>query len=276
MKKLFVLLFFFALVINASVAFAQTRQQSKQIRALDQQISRLKLEKIRLERKIQPDYAEQIKSLNSEIKSLEIKAYDTANTPDLNEIAQLEQKINKKRDLLAFFKEKALNGQNNAQLINQIEEKNSKITFFEGEREKIFLKYTTENQMEREMTLRTKERRQRANVIRREEMVIQKVEKNLDSVNPTNSNGGYLVILCNQNYNHASFKISSMDGAEHTSHTLKGKTSLDVYLLPGKYLITSTVGGIKELNPIVIEITGEVKSLFGRECFGYALVSSAL
>ena len=270
MKKSIVFLFFFFSLIVVS----QTRQQTKQVRALDQEISRLKLDKIRLERQIQPNYAEEIKRLSCEIDSLAKMSLEGLTLP---EIAKMEQETNKKRDLLALYEEKALNAQNNPQLKKQIVEKDSEISFFKGEREKIFLEFATSNQIPREMTDRIKGRRQNANVLRREEMVIEKVEGNLGSVNPQeNSNGGYLVILSNQNYNDVNFSIQPIDGGDKVGHVLKGKTNLDIYLIPGRYLVTATVGGIKKLDPIIINITGEKMTIFGRECFSYALVTSTM
>jgi hypothetical protein len=278
MKKIVVFLIMAAITAAiSSPAVAQTKQQFKQMANLKREISQLNLEIQKLQNSLQPDYSDNIKALNAEIIALEV-VKDSLNgstaSDALDRFAEIERQIDLKKKWQEFYAAKAIKFSENIWINAEIKKNQTKVALLETERDRIFLAVNTGNEIPKEMSNYTRRRCQNSNVVRREELVISKVENNIGAVNPQSSRSGYLVILENQNSNIASFEICPLNGGETTSHVLASDKTLDIYLVPGRYLVTVVLGGYKRYAPEVLEITGQVKTVLGRECFGYSLIPS--
>ena len=114
----------------------------------------------------------------------------------------------------------------------------------------------------REMSCITKRRRERSNVIRRQELVLSKIEGNLNStVNPGVSEGGYKVIFDNKYSLNTTFILLGVDGGQRLAVSLAGKTKERHYILPGRYVVEYYVAGRKMNEVGRLTIDGEAHFL---------------
>lgn len=140
------------------------------------------------------------------------------------------------------------------------------------EKDNIFSRYVTSTDVPDEITSFEKHARRRANVIKREDLVLKKIKNNISSTEVIPS--GYKVILNNEYYCPITFAVNSMDGGENTSFNLRSKEKLNVYLLPGVYLVSFLRGGTQIGFSVRMTIDGQKRVYQGEECFNFAYMPS--
>jgi hypothetical protein len=139
-------------------------------------------------------------------------------------------------------------------------------------KDKIALDYISSSGIPDELTPSEKIRRQIANIVKREAMVIAKINKNLSSTEATAD--GYKVILDNQYYMPITFAFSSLNGGERTAFNLESGKKATVYLLPGTYEVTFLSGGTQIGIAQKMTIDGQKRVYQGEECFNFAYMPS--
>lgn len=133
----------------------------------------------------------------------------------------------------------------------------------------IVWEFATSRDVPREMSCIEKEARLRANHIRREELVINKIESNLSSIR---SDLGYKVILDNAYSQPITFAMHPVDGGEKVSVNVDARSRDVVYLLPGLYEVVFMHGGRAVGKSVRMKIDGQVHRYQGEECFGFAFM----
>ncbi|MDP2944474.1 MAG: hypothetical protein Q8N57_02790 [bacterium] len=226
MKKVIILLVV-ALMANTSMMFGQTKQEKRQMNALNNEIKRT----------------------NKEIPILE------------NGLLS---------DKLASVDRTAI--------LYKIDGKKEKIADLKQERENIFRRYATTVGVPKELSRRGLNRRQRPYTLRREDLVLQKIEANIASsssasINPSGSsvaNSGYKIIVANDYPLPVSFIIRSVNGGDRKTVLLGPSKKADIYLIPGSYLVSFERGGTQYGSDRLLTIDGATHIYNGEECFGFA------
>lgn len=112
-------------------------------------------------------------------------------------------------------------------------------------------------------------KRNRSNNLRRQEVVLEKVEGSLAVIQPSGLKAGYKVIVSNEYYMPTTFLITPVNGGDKTSLLLDQDRRETIFLAPGSYTVTFLNGG----NPIgrsaVFNIDGSVHNYKGEECFAF-------
>ncbi|MFA6194561.1 MAG: hypothetical protein WC719_02330 [Patescibacteria group bacterium] len=220
MKKFVVLLAMVAIV--ASNAFGQTKQESRQINALEKEIKKT---------------FKEIDVLTKD--SLTIHRADTYH--------------------LTYVR-------------NEISRKKQQIADLQKYRDNLFLSFTLTREVPKEASRREIKLRQRGNYLRRQELVIEKVEANLSSVDPSNlsaTKGGYKVIVANDYVMTVTFIITSIDGGENKTVVIDPFKKINIYLVPGKYSVATLNGSSQSCADSQITINGSTHVFKGEECFNF-------
>ncbi len=220
MKKFVVLLTMVAIL--AANAFGQTKQELKQIKALEKEINKI---------------FKQIDVLAKD--SLAILSVDTYH------LTYIRNEINRKKEQIADLQKY---------------------------RDNIFLSFTLTREVPKEASRREIKLRQRGNYLRRQELVIEKVEANLSSVNPSNlsaTNGGYKVIVANDYVMPVTFIITPIDGGEDKTIVIDPFKKINIYLLPGKYSVSTLNGSSQSCADKQLTINGSTHIFKGEECFNF-------
>lgn len=271
MRKIVVLL---SLAIMATSALAQTIQEKKQIRALESEIRKIKRDVAILDNKLSFDYSEQIAALNSRnvvlVKMISVEK-------DSVRRAKLEDSISINKEAAARLAYRSISV-DRKDIQYDIEAKKNKIADLEKERDNIFFRYATSRAVPAELSPRELRRRQRANILRREDLVLEKIEANISnssssaSISPSKSsvsNAGYKVIVANDYPLTATFIITSIDGGDSKSVVLESSKRTDIYLLPGKYVVSTLIGGRQSGLERVMTVDGRVDIFKGETCFNF-------
>lgn len=274
MRKIVVLL---SLAIMATSALAQTIQEKKQIRALESEIRKIKRDAAILENKLSFDYSDQISALNSRnvvlVKMISIEK-DSARR------AKLEDSISINKETAARLAYRSISV-DREDVQQDIKVKNKKIASLEKERDNIFFRYATTRSVPVELSPRELKRRQRSNVLRREDLVLAKIEANISasssstSINPSNSSvssAGYKVILVNDYVLPVSFVIRPIDGGEKKTIIVPASKKDVVYLIPGRYEV-SFFQGANLHNTDILTVDGSTHRYDGEDYFGFAYMS---
>jgi len=127
----------------------------------------------------------------------------------------------------------------------------------------------------RQMSRLTKNRHRNSNVVRREELVLGKIENNIGStstaaIDPARQETGYKVIFDNKNSQSVTFILNPLDGGERLAINLAPRTRVVNYILPGRYLVYFYVNGRKREDlsaPLTID--GTRHQYEGENCFGF-------
>lgn len=269
------------LVVMTATIFGQTVQEKKQMSVLETEIMKTREEVAYLERDLEFDLSPAIDTLKGQISSL----YDRIKSEqDSTVIEALKDSLSlKKKEVQRLSKKTISVDRGEAQ--SDIATKKAKIAGLERERETIFLKYATSVNVPKELSARELRRRERTNVLRREDMVISKIEANIAStstsatsmsVDPASTpatQAGYKIILVNDHVLPTNFIISPVNGGEGKGVLLGSLKKSITYLIPGRYLVTFQQSGETKGLPQILNVTGEVKIINGESCFGYAYMS---
>jgi len=274
MKKIIVV---FAAILMANCLFGQTKQESRQMKALENEIQKTKGEIFQLENSLKSDYSDEINELdqhNADLKARIMSESDSLRREGLKDSLLINQKK------VAWLSSKSTPvDQAAAQFA--IDNKMEKIDNLEKEREIIFYGYTTAASLPKEFSPKELRRRQRAYVIRREELVLGKVERNLSSFAPSSLNNssnspatdnGLMVIVDNQCPLFVKFQFSPLDGGERRSIGVDPTKMETIYLTPGKYTVAMYKGG-NFTEEHILHINGEKHLYRGKECFGFVYMS---
>lgn len=155
---------------------------------------------------------------------------------------------------------------------NEIGRKKQKIFDLQNERDNIFLGFATTREVSKEVSRREVKLRQRGNYLRRQELTLQKVESNLSSVDPSGlsgTDGGYKVIVANDYIMTVTFVISPMDGGEEKTIVIDAHKKIDVYLVPGRYLVSALSESVASYTDKQMTINGSTHIFKGEECFNF-------
>lgn len=197
------------------------------------------------------------------------------------QVKALENEIKKtKKEIISLKNREYLNFVDSAKLMAEAEiiAKQKKIVYLEQQRDKIFDRYTTTEKLSGEIGRYEFNRRQRSENLRRQELVLQKIEANMSSVNPSQSGtskAGYKVILENKYVLPVTFVIQPLNGGETKSVMLSSGTKGIIYLIPGSYTVSFMKNGNGEvLGPNRnLRIDGSEHLYDGENCFGFAFTS---
>ncbi len=262
MKKLILLLIFLLAASMGHSVFAQTAQEKQQMKLIEREVSRLESELKSFQRELDKQKRLEVYKLKRQLREAE-KLADTRRNKDLESVAW----ANSAKDslLLEIDSIEAINSN------LDIEYKLEEIFNMRQKREEMIERWTSpEYNVPREMSCITKRRRQRSNAIRREELVLSKIEGNLNSaINPAGSEGGYKVIFDNKYSLNTTFILKAVDGGQRLAVSLAGKTKERHYVLPGIYAVEYYVAGRKVNEVDRLSIDGEIHYYETEPCFGF-------
>ncbi|MFA6514093.1 MAG: hypothetical protein WCT50_02245 [Patescibacteria group bacterium] len=114
--------------------------------------------------------------------------------------------------------------------------------------------------------------RSRSHSTRLDELVITKVEENLNAaINPSGRQSGYKVIFDNMYVEPVNFIARQVGGIGEFSTMIPPKSMEVNYLLPGVYMIEIYINGRRSGEPRKMTIDGQEKKYQGMSCFNYAV-----
>lgn len=120
------------------------------------------------------------------------------------------------------------------------------------------------------LTKLDRNQRSRSHSTRLDELVIAKVEQNINAILvPAGQTGGYKVVFDNMYTQTVDFKVVSINGIIREPIVLDPGTKQVEYLLPGKYRVEFYVNGHMSGQPRTLTIDGQTCSYKGIDCFGY-------
>lgn len=262
MKKLILLLIFVLVASMGHSVLAQTAQEKQQMKLIEREVSRLESELKSFQRQLDKQKKLEVYKLQRELREAE-KLADTRRNKELESVAWANQ-----------VKDSLLLEIDSIESINtnlDIEYKLEEIFNIRQKKEEMIERWTSpEYNIPREMSCVTKRRRERSNVIRRQELVLSKIEGNLNStVNPGVSEGGYKVIFDNKYSLNTTFILLGVDGGQRLAVSLAGKTKERHYILPGRYVVEYYVAGRKMNEVGRLTIDGEAHFYETEPCFGF-------
>lgn len=268
MKRIFLFLALIAYLAVGQSVFAQaTRQERWQINKLEEEISLLK-EKISLEEKtIAFEKRHEIFRLKQTNQSLE-RQIRTAETIDQatwfkSQIDNNWQKIDSIESIISNY---------------YLEDLKTKLALLEEQREEMVQETINFEGIPREITRRPAIRRHRSNVLRREEMVLTKIENNLNqsssettAYEPSQTEtNGLKVIFDNKYYRSITFFLYPLDGGERIAVTTAAKNREVHYLIPGKYRVETAINNqVDTRRSTFLTIDGQTHYFEGESCFGF-------
>ncbi len=271
MKKLVIFLVLMTVVVIGQPVFGQTAQEKKQMTLVEREISRLESELHSLERAEGRRTAQNKFNLRIKIRELEPQADPRRAKSEegmlwaKSQINSLQLQIDSIDSLAESF---------------EISYKREDLAAYQDQRQAMLDRWTApKNSIPREMRVVTKNRRLRANTIRREELVLTKIESNLEGsqiIRPLPQGAGYQIILDNKSPHLVTFMLKGISGGESVSFTLGPRTKERHSVLPDVYLVEFYMNGRKiqsaELSKMTID--GQVRYYEGEPVFGYAYKSA--
>ncbi|QQG52392.1 MAG: hypothetical protein HY931_03650 [Candidatus Falkowbacteria bacterium] len=113
--------------------------------------------------------------------------------------------------------------------------------------------------------------RDRSYDLRRDDLVLTKIEQNINSaISPGGQEGGYKVIFDNMYIEPVDFKVFRSNGEQYTSVMVKPGVKRTKYLLPGVYFVHFYVAGKPSGLPCKLTIDGKTYDYDGESCFNFA------
>ncbi len=268
-----------------SLSAQPTKQERKQLESLDREIRKLDFQINRLELKIYSSGYSHIDYLG-EIKILKAKVDSLARFKPKNvvEMAQRDAQITKLDSMIQHDYQQLAKQPDVRNLVQDLNWKWQHLEKLIKIRDVIYDHVYTSNQIPKEMGNVTVHRRLNSNVVRRQEMVIGKIENNLNgtsvSVAPTDTgmitSAGYKVIFHNYYYDNVNFRVEPLNGGDRTSYTLKSGGKEVHYLIPGSYLIHYYSAGTELCSPQIMTIDGQVRSYEGEPCYNFAYMPNSI
>lgn len=143
----------------------------------------------------------------------------------------------------------------------------TKMSLLQARRDSIIFGFITSNDVPRELTPKEFDARSRGNVVRRQELVLGKIEANISesAINPS----GLKVIVANEYWLPITFKFEPLDGGERFSINLPPRGKEYVFLIPGRYLVRYLNGGKEICLPVELNLDGSKHNYRGEYYFGY-------
>jgi len=273
MKK--VVFALFAALVAVSMFAQPSHQQRKQLDMLEEEITREKIALVKLEGSLYPDYSQKITALQAENDSVKQIVPPADSIAAAKRALETRLLVEKNQKQIIHLTTASAEAYKNAEIEAKIAEKKNKIRVLEEQRDRIFFSAATTDEIPREMNHCTTRRRHNANHIRREELVIQKVENTLNgqsgqAITPVADSAGFMVILHNDYALPIQFSIAGINGGDKKSYVLRKGEKTKVYLIPGQYMVTFLRGGNTIGHPVVLTIDGSVHNYMGEDCFGFA------
>jgi hypothetical protein len=263
-KILFGLLIAVAVVGANGVAFGQTKQEKKQISLLEREISSVQNEIQVLRKRLASVSEAEISSVKTDIDSLRALFSRSTDPKLVDKYSKLTRKRQKELSSLE------IKAAGNMAIEKELSALNDKLANLQHERDFIFSQYAATPDVPKEMLKIEQKRRLRSNVVRREELVLEKIENNLGKVEPSGNKAGYKVILDNQYHSRITFKIVAINGGDIQSSVVDSRKKETIYLLPGSYTVSFFNGGTQIGNPRSMTIDGRTHTYLGEECFNFA------
>lgn len=265
MKNVVVLLLVVLLGSTFGLAYGQTRHEKRQLTFLEEEIGDVEKEIYKFGEELQKEKRLKIFQLKKKISDSK-KYGDPRVAADFNQvnIAKTEQDyLNAKIDSI-----ESINSTYEIQL------KNAYLDKLQNKRVEMIASWTRpNNSIPREMRVITKNRRQRSNIVRREELVLSKIEGNIKQVKAESSEGGYKIIFDNQYSLNTTFILRGVDGGQRLSVSVAPKTKERHNVIPGNYLVEYYVGGRKSSTVSKLTVDGEIHYYETEPCFGFAYKS---
>ena len=262
MKNLVAFLIFVVILATNQVAFGQSAQEEKKMNLIEKEISRLEKEFFKAEKNLEKEKNLAIFKLKKDLKRANIEGdpSQARKTTDDVDSAQVRAKLIKFQiDSISLISSNS-----------EIDDIRFDIEYYQNQREKLISAWISQgNVVPRELSVLSKNRRQRANFVRREELVLSKIEGNINQqIDGGSEGGGYKVIFDNKYSLNVTFILRSVDGGERLAVSLAPRTKERHYVIPGKYLVETIISGRK--SPIVHElnIDGQKHYFEGEPCFG--------
>jgi|GEM_PF-3508743 hypothetical protein len=274
MKKIVVITMILAIAAVAGTnAYGQrTAQERKQDRVLKREINRTEKDIKEMKRKMGPDNSLRIETLKEEVKVLKNDFLNTGEPVQKNQISQM---IKVRENELISLENKIADRGKLEEELEVLEEKSSDLQL---EKNTKLYYYVTNTDIPREVAAHTETRRKRGNNLRREELVLKKIENNLSSI--MNGEGGLKVILKNDYNLPSTFYIYPTDGGEETSESLEksgAKNSVGaptdrkvIYLIPGIYSVACRRGSEQIRHLGILTIDGQKRGFRGEDCCNFA------
>jgi hypothetical protein len=266
MKKLVLFLTFVVVATTSQMAFSQTRQEKRQMRILEKEISKVEKEVLEMERSLEKDKNEYLFTLKKELKEVK-QISDPSNAKDAEtvkwgkkRIEEINSEIDSTQSIYSSF---------------SLDLKRQKLGNLQDRREEMIASWTSSGyKIPREMTILTHNRRLRANEVRREELVLSKIENNINQeISPASSEGGYKVIFDNKYSLTTTFILKGVDGGQRMAVALSGKTKERHHVIPGQYFVEYIVGGRKLSTVSKLTVDGEKHWYESEPCFGFVYKS---
>lgn len=262
MKKLIFFMISMILFSISHSAFAQTSQEKEQFKIIEREIKLLESELKSYQKGFDKQKKVEAYQLKRELREIE-RFTDARQNKDIESLVlakQIKDSLTSQIDSIESITSNL-----------DIEYKLEELFNMRRKREEMIERWTSpEYNVPREMSCITKRRRERSNVIRREELVLSKIEGNLNStVNPGVSEGGYKVIFDNKYSLNTTFILLGVDGGQRLAVSLAPKTKERHYVLPGIYLVEAYVSGRKVGQARRLTVDGEAHSYETEPCFGF-------
>lgn len=238
----------------------QTAQEKRQMRIIENEISRLESDLKHLKKKFEKDKKIEIYHLRRELRELDISY--RRNGGD-----QSQDWFEDTKDSLQFRIGFVESITSNLDIEFKLEELNE----MRKKREAMIEEWTRpERNVPREMSWTTKRRRQRSNTIRREELTLSKIEENINqTINPSGKEGGYKIILHNEYSLNTTFILKGLDGGQRLAVSLPPKTKSRHYVLPDTYIVECWVAGRRQNQVYELTVDGQVHHHDEEPCFGF-------
>jgi len=266
MKKVLVLLSVMIFGAFIYTANGQTGQQKKQMGLLDSEISKTEAQISSLEKKFEKEKKLNVFELKKKISRIK-KNGNPRVSIDFDQTLNVKTEVNHLNAQIDSIESIAQS--------NEIAIKKGELAGFQLKRTEMIASWVKpENSIPREMRVLTKNRRQRSNVIRREELVLSKIESNINQeVDATPSEGGYKIIFDNQYGLNTTFILKGLDGGQRLSVNVAPKTKERHHVIPGNYLVEYYVGGRKLSTVTKLTVDGEIHYYETEPCYGFAYKS---
>jgi hypothetical protein len=158
-------------------------------------------------------------------------------------------------------------------LLAQLAYKRDRITKLEAQKELIFWHYTTSTDISDEMSSCELAARTRANIAKREKMVLDRVRANINESDLVDSVGGYKVVVKNNYSQDVNYIICPKNGGDQTSVYLASGEKKIIYLLPGSYWVHYQPNGVEAGDPVALNVDGSIHYYSQEKCFGYIFAS---
>ena len=267
MRNLMIFLALVVIVIIGQPSFAQTKHERKQLSWLEKEISRVEVEIKNLEKEFKINQAKKRSELTRRLQIVERQADPSfaKSVQELEaaiiEVPQIKEQINLVDKQMSTL---------------EMELKYIELGELQEKRQEMLAGWIIpSNNMPREMNVITKNRRQRANVVRREELVLSKIETNLAVAVEPNSGeySGYKVIFDNKYGLSTTFILRGLDGGEKLAVSISPRTKEVHHVLPGRYIVEYHVNGRRLEKTKTLTIDGQRHFYESEPCFGFVYMS---